>query len=81
MTTHTWILYLCDCSGGGATQLLHRLPCKHEAPQVLASVAPRRARLFVFPHHCPHAGAPLLEGETKVLARGDLAFVPTQPPG
>eukprot|EP00947_MAST-08B_sp_MAST-8B-sp1_P003337 g3337.t1 len=32
--------------------------------EVLASVAPRRGRLFVFPHMCPHAGLPTREAES-----------------
>jgi hypothetical protein len=37
----------------------------------LASVQPRRGRLLVFPHACPHAGL-AVQAAPKLLLRGEL---------
>ena len=42
--------------------------------EVLASVAPRRGRLFVFPHMCPHAGLPVKD-VPKLFLRGELLLL------
>ena len=39
--------------------------------QVLARVEPRRGRLLVFPHACPHAGLAVVEAP-KLLLRGEF---------
>lgn len=72
-TSHTWILYLSDCpGGGGATVLLEDV--SKQPPVERLSVCPKRNRLFVFPHRAPHAGRPLRSGDCKLLARGELYF-------
>ena len=66
----TFLLYLTDCDVGGKTVLLERLqqPC-----EVLAAVTPRRGRLLLFPHICPHrADEVLQEGLPKLLLRGEM---------
>ena len=39
--------------------------------QVLARVEPRRGRLLVFPHACPHAGLAVIDAP-KLLLRGEF---------
>lgn len=39
--------------------------------QVLAAVVPKRGRMLVFPHKCPHAGGVVLD-PPKLLLRGEL---------
>ncbi len=39
---------------------------------ILASVAPVRGRLFVFPHACPHAGCAVVD-VPKLIVRGELS--------
>ena len=89
-STHTFILYLSDCSGGGGeTVLLHRMEdehgdlthqacpskkrsresCQDNAEAVLAAVEPRRGRLLLFPHLCPHLARPTVV-VPKLLLRG-----------
>ena len=38
---------------------------------IMASVSPRRGRLLVFPHNCPHAGLPVT-CVPKLFLRGEL---------
>ena len=45
------------------------------ARATLARVAPRRGRLLVMPHACPHAAAPTEGSDPKVVLRGELLFV------
>ena len=57
------------------TVLLDKLP--HESADgttaVLAPVPPRRGRLLLFPHLCPHrADEVLAEGLPKLLLRGEI---------
>ena len=75
-TTHTFILYLTDNGVvddkalGGETVLLQRLK---QPSTVLASVTPRRGRLLVFPHACPHLARQVAaEGLPKLLLRGEM---------
>jgi hypothetical protein len=42
--------------------------------QVVGSCAPRRGRLLLFPHACPHVGRPVQDAP-KLLLRGEV-FVP-----
>ena len=67
----TFLLYLTDCNVGGQTVLLERVqpqPCK-----TLAAVTPRRGRLLLFPHICPHrADEVVAEGLPKLLLRGEV---------
>lgn len=66
----TFILYLTDCASGGETVLLERLV---QPSAVLASVTPRRGRLLVFPHACPHMAAEVVaHGLPKILLRGEM---------
>ena len=109
-STHTFLLYLRDCSEGGETVLLDTLRnqgggiieaatgggkmrvkgdsavgsgvkrrriedegpvASHENKHLLASVAPRRGRLLLFPHVCPHAGLEVVDAP-KLFLRGEL---------
>lgn len=69
-STCTFILYITECGTGGETVLLDKLqlPCN-----VLASIQPRRGRLLIFPHKCPHM-AKAVDGLhlPKVLLRGEM---------
>ena len=50
-STHTFILYLTDCAAGGETVLLEAIA---QPSGVVATVTPKKGRLFVFPHAHPH---------------------------
>jgi len=66
----TFILYLNDCGAGGETVLLERL---EQPSAVRAAVTPRRGRLLLFPHLCPHLAAEAVAGGLpKVLLRGEM---------
>lgn len=65
-STHTFVLYLSDCAGG-ETALLSSVEADAQA---LAVVQPRRGRLLLFPHLCPHEGRPVLSAP-KLLLRGE----------
>jgi len=70
-STHTFILYLCgarDGREGGETVLLEKANCDSPA---LATVAPVRGRLFLFPHDCPHKAQPV-EEPPKLILRGEM---------
>merc|ERR1712196_409543 len=66
-STHTLLLYLSDCKEGGETRLLQGLVPGSNA---VASVTPKRGRLFLFPHRCPHEAQPTVE-VPKILVRGE----------
>ena len=68
-TTHTFILFLASCARGGGTMLLD--PGDTDARAPMATVAPVRGRLLVFPHATLHAGA-VTESVPKLLLRGEL---------
>ena len=80
-TTHSFLLYLTDCERGGETLLLEAKPGDERlksaggvAPGergVIAVSAPRRGRLLIMPHACPHAAAPV-DSVPKTLIRGEL---------
>ena len=80
-TTHSFLLYLTDCERGGETLLLEAKPGDERlksaggvAPgerSVIAVSAPRRGRLLIMPHACPHAAAPV-DSVPKTLIRGEL---------
>lgn len=82
-TTHTFLLYLTDCESGGETRLLEARPgdaalasAGGVAPgerRVLAASAPRRGRLMMMPHACPHLAAPV-ESVPKILLRGEATL-------
>lgn len=67
-STHTFILYLTTCVDGGETNLLSDLGSDCA---ILARVKPVRGRLLLFPHQCPHEGAPA-ESLPKILLRGEV---------
>jgi len=80
-STHTFLLYLTDCSAGGETAFLECL----EGDALLSSgggvspgergtvavAKPRRGRLSLMPHACPHAAFPVIDAP-KVLLRGEV---------
>eukprot|EP00798_Chlamydomonas_sp_ICE-L_P024372 gene24371-9981_t len=72
MSSRTFLLYLDSCGSGGETVLLEREGPTIEASGLVAAVRPLGGRLLVFPHKCPHAGAPVGENSTKLLLRGEL---------
>jgi 2OG-Fe(II) oxygenase superfamily/Ankyrin repeats (many copies) len=69
-STHSFLLYLTTCEYGGETSLIGDVTGEGRN-LVLASVAPKRGRLLVFPHRCPHEGL-LVVDTPKVLIRGEL---------
>ena len=69
-STHTLILYLFDCRNGGETSLLWS-ESGEGRNETLAKVSPRRGRLFLFPHACPHQGNEVVD-VPKVLIRGEV---------
>ena len=72
-STHTFLLYLTDCTHGGATSLLRGLSGE-ASREKLSVVRPLRGRLLLFPHHCPHEGEAVVD-VPKLLIRGE-AFLP-----
>jgi ankyrin repeat protein len=66
-STHTFILYMSDCDQGGETTLLKSI----KEDEVLIAVKPKRGRLLVFPHKCPHEGRKTID-YPKILLRGEL---------
>eukprot|EP00445_Apocalathium_hangoei_P009713 CAMPEP_0203888942 /NCGR_PEP_ID=MMETSP0359-20131031/32545_1 /ASSEMBLY_ACC=CAM_ASM_000338 /TAXON_ID=268821 /ORGANISM="Scrippsiella Hangoei, Strain SHTV-5" /LENGTH=414 /DNA_ID=CAMNT_0050810251 /DNA_START=6 /DNA_END=1246 /DNA_ORIENTATION=+ len=80
-STYTFLLYLQDCDHGGETNLLECLDgdvaladSGGVAPgsrEVLARIQPRRGRLLLLPHICPHSASPVLD-VPKVLLRGEV---------
>jgi len=73
-STFTFILYLTDCTNGGATNLL-RCVCPKKGDlaggNILARVEPKRGRLLIFPHVCPHEGEKVIH-VPKLLLRGEM---------
>ena len=74
-STHTFILYLTDCKEGGETALLKELSQHgpHDFHQVLSAISPRRGRLLLFPHACPHQGNKVIS-TPKLLLRGEACL-------
>lgn len=80
-STHTLILYLATVPVGGETVLLEPAALAKSrsggresalgAGSIRCAVKPVKGRLFVFPHGCPHAGLPVMEG-AKLILRGDV---------
>mmetsp|Transcript_11254 Transcript_11254/g.20906 ORF Transcript_11254/g.20906 Transcript_11254/m.20906 type:complete len:568 (-) Transcript_11254:1366-3069(-) len=75
VSTHTFILYLEDCDQGGETSLLTlaknfgqhgNVPAEY----ILSTVRPKRGRLLLFPHACPHEGRETI-AVPKRLLRGE----------
>jgi E3 ubiquitin-protein ligase listerin len=69
-STHSFLLYLTDCDQGGETALLGAVSGEQRS-LILASVKPKRGRLLVFPHRCPHEGLKV-EDVPKLLIRGEV---------
>mmetsp|Transcript_10388 Transcript_10388/g.15551 ORF Transcript_10388/g.15551 Transcript_10388/m.15551 type:complete len:245 (+) Transcript_10388:131-865(+) len=69
-STHSFILYLRDCEEGGETALLRDL---REDSEILAKVLPRKGRLLLFPHACPHEGGTVIS-TPKLLLRGEVTI-------
>eukprot|EP01032_Pedospumella_encystans_P010089 gene10089-11821_t len=77
----------CD-AGGGETVLLKSLCAKGKAvstgnsetvplnngydDNTVAAVSPRRGRLLLFPHNCPHEGRAISSKDPKLLLRGEV---------
>jgi hypothetical protein len=68
-STHSFLLYLTDCEQGGSTTLLEALTGEGRNT-VFARVAPKRGRLLLFPHNCPHEGEEVVDAP-KILIRGE----------
>jgi 2OG-Fe(II) oxygenase superfamily/Ankyrin repeats (many copies) len=71
-STHSFLLYLTDCERGGETALIGAVGGDRR-DVVLATVKPRRGRLLLFPHRCPHEGL-AVEDVPKLLIRGEACF-------
>jgi hypothetical protein len=74
-STHSFLLYLSDCNMGGETALLGDLSGDGRN-QVLANISPKRGRLLLFPHACPHEGK-LTVDAPKILLRGEVMLSTT----
>ena len=72
-STHSFLLYLADCKEGGETRLLRSLAGEGRF-DALAKVSPRRGRLLLFPHLCPHEGSEVISAP-KILLRGEVRLV------
>jgi hypothetical protein len=46
---------------------------KADSDDVIAAVAPKRGRVLIFPHACPHDGATVVE-VPKLLLRGEIVL-------
>jgi hypothetical protein len=69
-STHSFLLYLSTCRHGGETALLGAVTGDGRN-QRLAAVTPKRGRILVFPHRCPHEGLVVVD-TPKMLIRGEL---------
>jgi ankyrin repeat protein len=63
-STHTLILYLTTCEEGGETILMDSVI----NPTIRLPVKPKRGRMLLFPHHCPHEGG-IIRQVPKILLR------------
>lgn len=82
-TTHSFLLYLTDVATGGETLLLEARPgdaklvtaggVANGERRTLAKSAPRRGRLLLMPHACPHSAAET-EAVPKTLIRGEVVL-------
>lgn len=69
-STHSFLLYLTHCEIGGETALLGAI-CGEKRHQTIAAIKPRRGRLLLFPHLCPHEGLAVVDAP-KLLIRGEV---------
>lgn len=72
-STHTLLLYLSNCKDGGETLILDR--CSWDA-SILYPTKPRRGRILLFPHGCPHAGN-IVKDVPKICLRAEVSYTPT----
>merc|ERR1712048_208453 len=80
-STYSFLLYLTDCMRGGETTFLECLDgdaalapsggLAHGPRKAVAAIEPRRGRLLLMPHACPHSAAPVIDAP-KVLIRGEV---------
>eukprot|EP00934_Nitzschia_sp_Nitz4_P002313 Nitzschia sp. Nitz4//scaffold422_size12231//9619//11778//NITZ4_008998-RA/size12231-processed-gene-0.6-mRNA-1//-1//CDS//3329551581//2313//frame0 len=70
-STHTFLFYLTNCLRGGATSLLEDVTGPGREV-TLANVHPVQSSLLLFPHVTPHEGQAVVEGEWKLLVRGEV---------
>jgi hypothetical protein len=71
-STHTFLFYLTNCNSGGETALLSDVA--GEGRNIIwASIKPKRGRLLVFPHRCPHEGL-AVKDIPKLLIRGEVVM-------
>jgi len=70
-STHSFLLYLTTCTLGGETALLEDVT----GSAILALAKPKRGRLLLFPHRCPHSGLSV-ESVPKLLIRGEVRLPP-----
>eukprot|EP00873_Tetraselmis_striata_P004306 jgi/Tetstr1/424570/TSEL_015095.t1 len=66
-STHTLLVYLEGPPVGGETVLMDNL----NAPSRQLPVAPRRGRMLIFPHDCPHKAEPIGQAP-KLVLRGEV---------
>ncbi|CAJ1934306.1 unnamed protein product [Cylindrotheca closterium] len=69
-STHTFIAYLTDNNDSGETTLLGDVSGEGRS-KIMARVSPRRGRLLVFPHVCPHEGNEV-DQVPKIILRGEV---------
>ena len=69
-STHSFLLYLTTCDEGGETALLEDV-AGEGSTVVLARAKPKRGRLLLFPHCCPHSGLAVVD-VPKLLIRGEV---------
>jgi hypothetical protein len=69
-STHTFIVYLTSNDNSGETSLLGDVSGEGRC-QILARVTPKRGRLLLFPHACPHEGNKVVD-VPKIILRGEV---------
>ena len=75
-STHSFLLYVTDCEKGGETSLLGGIS-GDDRNHVLARICPKRGRLLLFPHACPHEGNGVYD-IPKILLRGEIMLSSTR---
>ena len=72
-STHSFLLYLTTCEQGGETALLGDVAGEGSGV-ILARAKPKRGRLLLFPHCCPHSGLAVVD-TPKLLIRGEVLLI------
>ena len=72
-STHSFLLYLTTCEQGGETALLGDVAGEGSGV-ILARAKPKRGRLLLFPHCCPHSGLAVVN-TPKLLIRGEVLLI------